>query len=110
MPEPFAPVTPETRDLYTRLLEAIATIGPFRVDVKKKSLHLMRRIAFAGVSPEKNFLLLTIRSQEPIENARVIKAEQVSRSRWRMDLHLNTAAEIDAELLNWLRTAYEFCG
>jgi hypothetical protein len=109
MSQPFAPVTPETRDLYTRLLEALKAVGPYRVDVKKYSLQLMRRISFAGVHPRKNFLLLTVKSDVPIDNTRVIKAEQVSKSRWQLDLKLTSAAEIDAELLGLLRHAYEIC-
>lgn len=109
MPQPSAPVTPQTRDLYSRLLEAVKAIGPYRVDVRKYSLNLMRRIAFAGIHPRTDCLLLTVKSDAPVQNTRLIKAEQVSNSRWHLDLKLTTAADIDAELLGWLRHAYEIC-
>jgi hypothetical protein len=39
--------------LYTDLLTAIKPIGPFREEIKKASIHLVRGSAFAGVHPRK---------------------------------------------------------
>lgn len=101
--------SPLARQLYQQLLAAIKPIGPFRVEVKKTSIHLVRGSAFVGVHPRKQHLLVTIKADKSIQNPRVVKAEQVSRNRWHLDVRLASSEEIDAELLGWLRKAYELC-
>jgi hypothetical protein len=85
-PDPFSAVTPATRQLYQHLLKRIKTIGPFRIETKKTSVHLTRKSAFAGVHPRKAFLMLTIKS---------------GRS--------GTTQDIDGTLLGWLKQAHELC-
>ena len=101
--------SPATLQLYKHLLERLQPLGPFREEVKKTSIHLVRASAFAGVHPRKQHLLVTIKSAAPIDSPRFVKTEQVSKSRWHLDVKLADAAEIDAELLSWLRQAYDLC-
>jgi hypothetical protein len=109
-PGPFVTSTPEVRKLYKQLLTALKPIGPFEEDPKKTSVHLVRQSAFAGVRPQKHNLVLTVKSAKPVTSARIAKSEQTSKSRWHLDIKISEAAEIDPELLAWLRDAYELCG
>ena len=92
---------------YARLLEALHALGPFQEEPKKTSIHLVRTVGFAGIHPRKNFLYLNIRTDSPIEGPRIVKSEQVSKNRFHNELKLSSPDEIDAELLEWLRDAYE---
>ena len=105
----LALASPATLQLYRDLLARLQRFGPFREEVKKTSIHLVRASAFAGVHPRKQHLLLTIKSAQPIDSARIARTEQVSRSRWHLDVKLAAASEIDSELLGWLRQAYNLC-
>jgi hypothetical protein len=98
-----------TRALYEALLKAVARIGPYDEKVNKTSVHLVRGSAFAGVHPRKDSLLMTIKSTAPLHASRVVKSEQVSKNRWHVDVRVTEASDIDAELLGWVRTAYELC-
>lgn len=100
---------PGAQQLYRELLAALGPLGGFRVEVKKTSIHLVRGSAFAGVHPRKQHLILTVKAEKPVRSARVAKAEQVSKSRWHLDVKIASAADIDAELVGWLRQAYELC-
>jgi len=100
---------PVSRQLYKVLLDAIHPIGVFREEVKKTSVHLVRGSAFAGVHPRKQHLLLTIKAKEPIQSARILKTEQVSKNRWHLEVKLASEKDIDGELLGWLRQAYDLC-
>ena len=100
---------PTSLALYEKLLTALGSIGPFQEEIKKTSIHLVRKSAFLGVHPRKEHLLLTIKAQKTIRSSRISKAEQVSKSRWHLDLKLTQAEHIDAELLRWIREAYEIC-
>jgi hypothetical protein len=99
--------SPTSLAIYKQLLAKLAPFGPFREEIKKTSIHLARKSAFAGVHPRSQHLLLTIKAEKPIRSPRVTKAEQVSKSRWHLDVKLSNLEEIDGELLSWLRQAYD---
>ncbi len=92
--------------IYTRLLEVLRTLGPVQEDPKKTSIHLVHNAGFAGVHPRKSYLYLNPRTDYPIDNPRITKTEQVSKSRFHNELKLNSPDEIDGELLGWLKDAY----
>jgi len=112
MPEPadaLSSASPVARALYEELLHALAPFGAFEVEVKKTSIHLVRSSAFAGVHPRTRHLLLTFKAAAPISSGRIVKMQQVSKNRWHLDVKLAVAGDLDAELLGWLRAAYEIC-
>lgn len=101
--------SPASLELYMKLLTSLKPLGPFQEEIKKASIHLVVRSAFAGVRLRRDYLLLTIKVQEPLESPRILKIEQVSKSRWHCELKISDAKEIDRELSGWLRQAYELC-
>lgn len=110
MPDAITSASPIARELYARLLAAIAPIGSYREEVKKTSIHLARSSAFLGVHPRKEHLLVTVKSDNAIKNRRIVKSEQVSANRWHCEVKIAAPAEIDKEFLSWVRLAYELCG
>jgi hypothetical protein len=101
--------SPVARALYEELLRAIVPFGAFEIEVKKSSIHLVRSSAFAGVHPRKQYLLLTIKAAAPIPSGRIAKTEQVSTNRWQLDVKVSITGDFDAELMGWVREAYEIC-
>jgi uncharacterized protein DUF5655 len=98
------------RAVYQRLLATIRANGPFSEDVKKTSIHLVRRIAFAGVVVRRSWIVLTVKSRADIAHPRIIRHEQVSAHRWHLEVRLDTPAQVDRQLASWLRSAYEMAG
>jgi hypothetical protein len=98
------------RAVYERLLATIRANGPFSEDVKKTSIHLVRRIAFAGVVVRRSWIVLTVKSRADIATPRIIRHEQVSAHRWHLEVRLDTPAQVDRQLASWLRSAYEMAG
>lgn len=94
------------RAVYERLLAVLRTIGPFEVEPKKTSIHLVHTSGFAGVHPRKSYLYLNLRTATPLESARITKREQVSKSRWHNEVKLESPDEVDDELRTWLSQAY----
>ena len=103
----FVGKEPIVRDIYARLLEALGSFGPYREEPKKTSIHLARASGFAGVHPRKGFLYLNLRTDHAIDSPRVVKREQVSRSRWHNEVRVSSPDEVDDELRGWLRAAYD---
>src|SRR5436190_12988931 len=107
---PMAAAAPETLKVYDKLLAKVKGLGPYEVELKKTCVHLVRATAFAGVHPRKQHLLLTIKAEQPIKSPRIVKSEQTSKSRWHHDVKVTAVAEIDGELLGWLRAGYQISG
>lgn len=99
--------SPTARQLYLTLTEKLRAFGPFEVELKKSSVHLVRTSAFCGVRFRQQYLLLTIKSAAPMKSERVARAEQISKSRWHNDVRVSSDAEIDLQLMNWLKESYD---
>ena len=92
-------------EIYKRILAAAESIGPFREEPKKTSIHLARRSAFAGVATRKDALILTIKSASDIRSKRIVRREQASANRWHLEVRLDDPKQVDRELKSWLADA-----
>ena len=108
---------PEELALYEALLDRLAGIGIFTPVVHKTQISLKNRRVFACVSmlrvlPKKllppHFLVLTLGLPYPLESQRIAVKTEAQPNRWTHHIVLGSADELDDELLNWLRQAYEF--
>ena len=95
------------RALYDRLVALAEELGPVEQDPKKTSIHLNRKTAFAGVAVRKGHLVLTVKSDRPIDSSRIVKSEQTSAKRFHHEVKLSKGRDLDAELRGWLKAAYE---
>lgn len=101
---------PAVRTTYDRILAEARKFGPLIEEPKKTSIHLVNKSAFAGVATRKNALILTVKSASPIRDARFLKTEQISASRYYQEVRLTSPADVDAALVGWLREAYALSG
>jgi hypothetical protein len=97
---------PVVRQIYDRVLKAAAKFGPVIEEPKKTSIHLVNKTAFAGVATRESAMVLTIKSDRKIPNPRIHKSEQTSAHRFHHEVKLSQPAEVDSELVKWLRDAY----
>lgn len=98
---------PVVASIYGALTKAVRRLGPFQEEAKKTSIHLVRSSAFAGVATRKASLVLTLKASSDIKSPRVVKHEQVSASRWHLEVRLDSPRDVDSELKAWLKDAYE---
>ena len=110
MSDLFTRSDPAARAAYEAILAAAARLGPVRAEEKQTSIHLMAGTAFAGVHPRKAGVLLNIRSAAPITNPRIRKTERVSAHRFHNELLIASPAEVDADVVGWLKDAYLLSG
>src|ERR1051325_3945225 len=94
------------RQIYDRLLKSALTFGPVVEDPKKTSIHLVNRTAFAGVATRKSAIVLTIKADSDISSPRIHRSEQASARRFHLEVKLTSPAEVDSELIRWLKSAY----
>jgi hypothetical protein len=98
---------PAVRAIYDRLLIRVRRIGPVVAEENRTSIHLKSTAAFAGVHPLKARLDLNIVSAAPITDPRVKRRDRISASRYHNIVALSTPHDIDAQLIEWLKSAYE---
>jgi hypothetical protein len=98
-------MTPEVRAIYERLLSAARSVGPFREDPNQSSIHLRCGTVFAGVTPRKDALILTIKSETDIRSRRIFKRQQASAHRWHLEIRLDDPTQVDRQLKSWLKDA-----
>ncbi len=94
-------------DIYEKLIAELRTFGPIKIEPKKTSIHLGNRYGFAGVYTRKNYINLEVHLNYQLTSERVSKVEQASANRFHHTIKLSEPNEIDIELLNWLKQAYE---
>lgn len=94
------------RQIYDRILKSARKFGPVGEEPKKTSIHLVNRTAFAGVATRKSALILTIKSDRKLSSSRIHKSEQTSANRFHHEVRLTSVADVDSELVKWLRAAY----
>jgi hypothetical protein len=94
------------RQIYDRLLKSARTFGPVVEDPKKTSIHLVNRTAFAGVATRKSAIVLTIKADSDISSPRIHRSEQASARRFHHEVKLTSPADVDSELIGWLKHAY----
>src|SRR5689334_22657216 len=102
--------SPAVREIYETIVAASREFGPVEEDPKKTSIHLNRKSAFAGIQTRREFLILTVKATNDIDSPRISKRENTSANRWYHEVKIGSADEVDAEVLGWLRNAYELSG
>jgi uncharacterized protein DUF5655 len=103
----IARADPALQYVYARLLEAVQTFGPVAEERGERSVLLRSRGGFVGVHPKRDGLDLQIVTDHVIRSGRVMKVDRVSARRFHVHVRLLDEKEVDAELLAWLREAYD---
>jgi hypothetical protein len=99
----------ELRPLHERLMAAIEPLGAFEVAPKKGYVSLRRKRQFAMIGPASKGRLavgLNMKGLEPGERLIAMPAGGMCTYK----VYLSDAAELDAELLDWLRQAFDSAG
>ena len=98
---------PASASIYDKLLLELRKFADFEVETKKTSLHIVNGKAFLGVHPRKDGILINIVLTRAIESERPKKkVERVSANRYHNQIDLKSAADLDSEVIGWLKEAY----
>lgn len=95
--------------LHVAVLEAVRELGPFEISPKKSYISLRRRKQFAMLGPATKDLIqigLNGTALAPAARLKVMPAGGMCQ----YTVRIGSLAEIDQELLGWLRVAYDLAG
>jgi Domain of unknown function (DUF5655)/Domain of unknown function (DUF4287) len=97
------------RALHDAVMAGIGSFGDFEIAPKKAYVSLRRKRQFAMVGPGTNALLEVGINMRDVEGTPRLKALPPG-GMCQFKVRLGTPAEVDAELLGWLRTAFDQAG
>jgi hypothetical protein len=106
----FGGSEPRVRSLVSTLIERALALPDVAVDPKGTCIHLNRRVAFAGLHPRKTAVLLNLRMSAPIASSRIRKVERASANRYHVEMLLESAGDLDDELIGWIAEAHALAG
>lgn len=97
------------RPIHEKLMKEITKFGEFEVAPKKGYVSLRRKKQFAMIGPKTNTRFeVGINAKDLKKNARLV--EQPAGSMCNYIVALTDAKEVDAELIAWIKSAYEGAG
>ena len=99
----------DLRPLHDAMMAALAALGPFEVAPKKAYLSLRRAKQFAMVGPGTKGRLevgLNLKGAEADDRLEVLPPGGMCQAR----VFVTDSAQVDAELMGWVRAAYESAG
>ena len=90
-------------------MAAIGRFGPFEIAPKKGYLSLRRRKQFATIGPAtKSQVEIGLNAQALAGGARLVAQKPGGMCQYK--LRLSAADEVDAEVIGWIRSAYDAAG
>ena len=93
--------------IYNKLINALQKFGPLKIEPKKTSIHLGNRFGFAGVYTRKDYMNLEVHLNYKLTSERITRVEQASANRFHHTIKISSPKEVDDELMQWLKQAYE---
>ncbi|WP_284037154.1 DUF5655 domain-containing protein [Neobacillus sp. 114] len=94
-------------EIYSKILYLLKEIGPFEIEFKKTSIHLLNKSAFGGVHPKKKWLDFNLVTNHQIEHEKITKIEQVSKNRFHNNFRFYSEDELNQEFLVLLKESYQ---
>ena len=97
------------RPIHDALMAEIDRFGPFKIAPKKGYVSLRRKKQFAMIGPATNSRVEVGINMKGLEGGERL-VEQPAGSMCNYKVRLNEAGEVDADLIGWIRQAYEAAG
>ncbi len=95
------------RELFDVLLGAVRTFGAVDLDVKLSGVAFMTRVRFAGAKVRRDRIRAAFWLRRPIESPRIVRIERIPPDNLIYEVDIREPADVDDELVAWLREAYE---
>ncbi|MBU0731704.1 hypothetical protein KKC88_02390 [Patescibacteria group bacterium] len=81
-------------------------IGPFKIQSLECCIHLDRISSFGAVYALKDGIRIHFASNKPIASPRINKSSKISAQNYMHSLDIHKKSEINKQLINWLKLAY----
>ena len=100
----------ETKELYNLLVKFLSKLGNVKINVNGTSIHFSNAGHFSAVQIKKDKLRFNFVTDEEIFSERFVKFNKFSKNRMDYVVEIFNEKDLDDELFEWLRHAYELKG
>jgi uncharacterized protein DUF5655 len=104
--EHFRGRDPELRGIFDELVRRLRKLGTVKVDPVKTSINLTARHHFGAVTVRGTFLRLGFLSEKRIEDYRIVHIERLGPRKFGHSVVLESVADLDDVVMDWLGAAY----
>jgi hypothetical protein len=94
------------RATYEAVLAVLRKLGEIDVDPVRVGIMIKRARTFCELRPKRDAVELSFKLSRPLESPRVRRTIRSSTHRFAHFVHLHDAAEVDAEIAQWLAEAW----
>ena len=95
-------------DLHQTLIQLLNSIGKYKAEQKKDSIHIVRERAFVGIHPKKSYLGVNVVLNRSKASPVAAKVEQVSANRFHHYYKITSKQELNKSFAQLLKEAYNF--
>lgn len=105
--EYFATGPPHERPVYEAVMAGLADVGPIHVEPVSVGIFLKRSRTFAELRPMTKWVAVSFPLERTLASHRISrKVYDAGRAKYHV-VNVRSATEVDEELLDWLREAYQ---
>jgi hypothetical protein len=106
-----AKMGPRATVLYRRVEEIVAGCGPYHTAPAKTRIAFLARVRFAGITAvSERGITVTFALPRPLRSSRFLRVFEIVPGWWAHRLRVTDAAQLDAQVEQWLRRSYELMG
>jgi hypothetical protein len=101
----FRSKSPVIREIYDRILSTLRESGPVRVSFVKNAIIIAARSTFLAIKPRKSYVEVEFILDREIAGFPIYKTFRVSKFKVAHFLRIESPAEVDETVINWLSDA-----
>jgi hypothetical protein len=94
-------------NLHHALIELLDSIGKYKTEQKKNSIHIVRDRAFIGIHPKKSYLGVNVVLDHPNASPVADKVEQISANRFHHYYKVTNEQQLNKSFTRLLKEAYD---
>jgi len=96
-----------TESLQNVLMKLLDSIGIYKAEQKKDSIHIVRGRAFVGIHPKKSYLGVNVVLNRADASPSADKVEKISANRYHHFYKITGEKELSQQFVKLLREAYD---
>ncbi|MCF8368492.1 MAG: DUF5655 domain-containing protein [Bacteroidales bacterium] len=100
----------EVTQTFEKLVQEISHLKKVKINSLKNAILFTAKTHFLAIKPKTEFLDIEFVLPEKLEGFPIHKTVQASKYRWAHFVRLGSPEEVDKQLLDWIKQAYDVSG
>jgi hypothetical protein len=97
----------EMKPLFDTLIEKLSKDLDFEFKIGKTYIGLIKKLVFAAIRVQTKKLVFEFVPRKEFKSPRIVKSIRFQKERWAQYVELKEPADIDQELIDWVKFSHE---